>query len=89
MLFSNLSFTNEKDLLEEFKHSNNKRIWFDYFLLANHANVGELNVIEKPKGCNFNFGNTGVYFSKNITHDNIYRLRNINFITKKRIGNFQ
>ncbi|NVJ52873.1 MAG: hypothetical protein HWD90_04200 [Campylobacteraceae bacterium] len=53
MVFSNLYFENEIELCKEFVHADNKRIWFDCFLLANDANLGEIKITEDrhhPKG---------------------------------------
>ncbi len=89
MLFSNLSFHDESILLE--KYYSNKKLWFAYLHLANHANVGSLNIKgygNQFYGWIFSFAG-GMYFSKTI-HDEkvIFKLHNENTIMKKRIGNF-
>ena len=94
MVFSNLSFDHEEKLYTEFPHAHNKRIWFYYLLLANHANVGELRIRgdrNSPTGWSFRFGNSGVYFRRqtNYENENIYEVSNSNLATKKRVGNFQ
>ncbi len=92
MVFSNLSFDYEENLYKEFPHAHNKRIWFYYLLLANHANVGELRIKgtrEEPTGWSFRFGNSGVYFRKKTDDNSIYEIGNPNLAIKKRIGNFQ
>jgi hypothetical protein len=93
MVFSNLSFDQEEDLFKEFPHAHNKRIWFYYLLLANHANVGELRIRgdrKDPTGWSFRFGNSGVYFRRTTNNEkSIYEVSDANLATKIRIGNFQ
>lgn len=89
MIFSNLSFCNEKAIFREFPVGYNERIWFNYLLLANKLNVGEINIYgnrDINRGWSFNFGNTGVYFKK---VDDFYKLVNENVILKNIIGNMQ
>lgn len=86
MFFSNLSFFEEYKQLD--KYYFNKKLWYAYIHLANHANVGVLNVTKD--GWVFKFGTGGLYFSKKAMDSEIlYRLHNERNILKKRVGNFQ
>ncbi len=93
LLFSNLSFEQELQLVNSFGHEfeNDKFEWIGMIHLANHANVGSLNVKgtrDSFRGWGMEFAG-GVYFSCGIWHGrSTYSKSNENIINKVRIGNF-
>lgn len=93
LLFSNLSFRNEAEILElNSDHVDEKHMkWIGMLNVANHANVGTLNITgtnEKVIGWSMRFAG-GVYFSYRKNKNEVtYRLSNPNTINKVRIGNF-
>ncbi|TKK20885.1 hypothetical protein EcCFBP13530_10215 [Enterobacter cancerogenus] len=93
LLFSNLSFSNERETLEIYSdHFDGKVMkWMGMLNVANHAKVGVLKVIGKKdrvKGWTISFAG-GNYFNCSINNnESIYKLSNANTINKVRIGNF-
>jgi len=93
LLFSNLSFSDEVNILKlNSSHADEKYMkWVGMLNVANHAKVGLLNIIgerERAKGWSMNFAG-GVYFSCRIDkHEKSYKLSNANTISKIRVGNF-
>lgn len=90
LLFTNMSFEAERNLLRGIEHhalSNDKAKWAALLELANHANVGNLEIYgsrEAWKGWRIAFA-TGKYFSRYLKE---YRLSDANLFAKVRIGNF-
>lgn len=90
LLFSNLSFDDEQRQLRGITDSpvaNDRAKWNAFLELANHANVGSLQMSGpriKNDGWKITFA-TGVYFSR---YRQSLRLRNRHLIEKVRIGNF-
>lgn len=93
LLFSNLSFSDERKLLELHSyHSDEKSMkWTGMLNVANHAKVGVLKIIgkkERVRGWSISFAG-GTYFSCHIDKNEIsYNLSNTNTINKIRVGNF-
>lgn len=90
LLFSNLSFDDEQRQLRGITDSpvaNDRAKWNALLELANHANVGSLQMSgsrDRNHGWKITFA-AGVYFSK---YRDSLRLRNRHLIEKVRIGNF-
>lgn len=90
LLFTNLSFEAERARLrgvEPQALSNDKAKWAALLELANHGNVGNLEIYgsrEAWKGWRIAFA-TGKYFSRYLKD---YRLSDANLFAKVRIGNF-
>lgn len=90
LLFTNISFEAERNMLrglEPYALSNDKAKWAALLELANHANVGNLEIYgsrEAWKGWRIAFA-TGKYFSRYLKE---YRLSDANLFAKVRIGNF-
>lgn len=90
LVFSNISFDNERARLKGIDHSalsNDRAKWNALLELANHANVGELQIYgtrEKMLGWRIAFA-TGVYFRR--TRDG-YSISDRNLFDKVRVGNF-
>ncbi|EDW2262317.1 hypothetical protein [Salmonella enterica] len=93
LLFSNLSFSDEKNLLELCsRHDDEKGMkWMGMLNVANHAKVGILRITgnkERIRGWSMSFAG-GAYFSCHINGNEIdYKLSNANTINKIRVGNF-
>lgn len=93
LIFSNLSFQEELQLVKNFgfEFENDKFEWRGMLHLANHANVGCLNVKgsrDQYHGWEIQFVG-GTYFSCGIFKgDATYKKSNENVINKVRIGNF-
>lgn len=93
LLFSNLSFEDELQLVKSygFEFENDKFEWRGMLHLANHANVGCLNIEgtrDDNRGWKIRFVG-GVYFSSRIYQGRSqYNKSNENVINKLRIGNF-
>lgn len=93
LIFSNLSFREELQLVKNFgfEFENDKFEWNGMLHLANHANVGCLNVKgnkDRYQGWEVKFVG-GTYFSCGIFKgDATYKKSNENVINKVRIGNF-
>lgn len=91
LLFSNLSFQNELNLLNDFYGQNDRLEWNAMLGVANHARVGRI-VIDGDKnkfmGWSIKFAG-GTYFSCRIKDSrHHFRKSNENLINKLRIGNF-
>lgn len=90
LLFTNMSFESERNMLrgiEPHALSNDKAKWAALLELANHGNVGNLEIYgsrEAWKGWRIAFA-TGKYFSRYLKE---YRLSDANLFAKVRIGNF-
>jgi hypothetical protein len=90
LLFSNISFDGERGLLKGIDHSafsNDQAKWNALLELANHANVGALEIYgtrEHYYGWRIAFA-TGTYFRR---RRNEYTLSDRNLFEKVRIGNF-
>lgn len=93
LLFSNLSFADECSLLEHLgqKYENDHATWHALLQLANHANVGNLEIKGSRdvwKGWKMAFSG-GTYFSRSMRDGKrMYRESNRNMIDKVRVGNF-
>ena len=93
LLFSNLSFADERSLLEHLgqKYENDHVTWHALLQLANHANVGNLEIKgsrDAWKGWKMAFSG-GTYFSRSMRDgERLYRESNRNMIDKVRVGNF-
>lgn len=93
LLFSNLSFTDERRILDLYSdHKDGKDMkWTGMLNVANHAKVGVLKVIgkkDRAKGWSMSFAG-GNYFNCHLNKDgNTYKLSNPNTINKVRVGNF-
>lgn len=93
LIFSNLSFEDELQLVKSFgfEFENDKFEWRGMLHLANHANVGCLNVKgarDQYRGWEMRFVG-GIYFSCSIFREcATYSKSNVNVINKVRIGNF-
>jgi len=87
LMFSNLSFQDEANLLFDTLDSHYKKTWKAYLSIANHANVGELLVRTKEgQLCYWGMEYNGSkYYSMN--NNGEYIKGNPNVINKKRIGN--
>ncbi|WP_250460290.1 hypothetical protein [Microbulbifer litoralis] len=87
LLFSNLSFADEREYLFGTYDRHTRTLWRAYLSLANHANVGELQIRRYPNGrfAWFLAFNGDYYFSKH--YDERLILGNANVVNKKRIGN--
>jgi|GEM_PF-866403 len=87
LLFSNLSFLDEKEAIFNTYDSYYRSLWRSYLSIANHANVGELQ-IQSCSNENWGWGMEycgAKYFSKR--SDGSLVLGNENVINKIRIGN--
>ena len=90
LLFTNMSFEAERGMLrgvEPQALSNDKAKWAAFLELANHGNVGNLEIYgtrEAWKGWRIAFA-TGKYFSRYLKE---YCLSDANLFAKVRIGNF-
>jgi hypothetical protein len=90
LLFTNMSFEAERAMLrgvEPQALSNDQAKWAALLELANHGNVGNLEIYgsrEAWKGWRIAFA-TGKYFSRYLKE---YRLSDANLFAKVRIGNF-
>ncbi len=96
-LFSNLSFQNEEGLLITYgghQSENDKAEWRAMRLLANHANVGILNMRgsrDDWRGWSFSFAAGSQYFthwSSSKERKSGFVLHDKNLIEKRRVGNF-
>lgn len=93
LLFSNLSFVGELRLLDRLgqKLENDWALWRGLLQLANHANVGTLEIKgarDAWTGWKMAFSG-GTYFSRRHRHaQRTYRLSDRRMIEKVRIGNF-
>lgn len=93
LLFSNLSFEQEMALVKNYGHAfENDRIeWNGMVHVANHANVGTLQILgtrDAPKGWAINFAG-GMYFQARTSMGNTqFSLSDDNLINKVRVGNF-
>ncbi|POP46830.1 hypothetical protein CHU32_07910 [Superficieibacter electus] len=93
LLFSNLSFSNEREVLALYSdHSDDKSMkWAGMLNVANHAKVGVLKITgkrEKVKGWSISFAG-GLYFSCHLDKDgNRYKRVNENMVNKVRVGSF-
>lgn len=96
LLFSNLSFQAEQDLLETFRGhhyaENDQAEWSAMLQLANHANVGTFRMLgerDSWRGWSIVFSVGAAYFtradSKGVSK---YTLGDRNLIEKVRVGNF-
>ncbi|WP_323844266.1 hypothetical protein [Microbulbifer magnicolonia] len=87
LLFSNLSFADEREYLFGSYDRHTGTLWRAYLSLANHANFGEIQVRRWPNGrlAWFLAFNGAYYFSKH--YDDRLVPGNTNVINKKRIGN--
>lgn len=90
MLMSNLSFKNERDVLENEPSKSKWKVWKTFLNLANNGNVGEIQYRHTPGNNHdtwaFTFGG-GQYFSRKI--DGTFKMGNPNMINKERIGNIK
>lgn len=93
LLFSNLSFSHEREILElHSDHTDGKSMkWLGILNVANHAKVGVLKITgkrEKIKGWSISFAG-GIYFRCQLDKDGKHFKRvNANMVNKVRIGNF-
>lgn len=94
LLFSNLSFGDEFNLIKEFDRNlvNEKSAWRGMVHLANHAGVGLLSITGSKHLCRnwyIKFA-SGTYFSGGFdnTGNRSYRMSDENLVTKQRVGNF-
>lgn len=93
LLFSNLSFEQELALVKSYGHNleNDQIEWHGMIHLANHANVGILQVSgskDVPKGWVVKFAG-GIYFYRRHYNGKLqYYKSNENVINKVRVGNF-
>lgn len=93
LLFSNLSFSDELNLVKNFGfgRDNDQAEWNGVLHLANHARVGELKISgkrDKVMGWDIKFAG-GSYFNCRLKESGVeHRLLNKNTIEKIRIGNF-
>ncbi len=86
LIFSNLSFTSERDYLFDTLDSHYKKLWSAVFGVANHANVGEFIFDGSPQDFfkwRMNFS-TATYFTGYQNGD--IKMGNSNLIEKVRIG---
>ncbi len=95
MLFSNLSFDAELKLLRNFgsQRENDVALWRGLLQLANHANVGTLDIRGTAadwRGWVMRFSTGGTYFSRR--HSRLaspaYKKSNGHLVEKVRVGNF-
>jgi hypothetical protein len=93
LFFSNLAFEEERGLLKDFgtQHDNDRMTWHALLQLANHANVGALEILGNRhawNGWKMAFSG-GSYFRRSTRNRRAaYALSNANMINKVRIGNF-
>lgn len=93
LIFSNLSFPDELNIANCFgtEYENDKIQWRGMLHLANHANIGCLNIRgsrDQHYGWEMRFGG-GVYFCCYVSKQGItYKKSNENVINKIRVGNF-
>jgi len=93
VLFSSMSFQKERLLLRSFGHTveNDVAAWQALRQLANHANVGTLEITGDAaawKGWLISFAG-GRYFSRRSGDDGpVFRLSNARMVLKNRIGSF-
>jgi hypothetical protein len=93
LFFSNLCFDEERELLEGvgMQPENDRVTWRALLQLANHANVGSLEILgnrEAWRGWAMAFS-SGRYFRRSMRDGQaVYHLSNANMINKVRIGNF-
>lgn len=96
LLFSNLSFESERSLLKNFGRltENDWVLWRGLLQLANHANVGTLDIkgtASAWQGWIMRFSTGGTYFLRrhgNRLGEPVYRESNRDLVEKVRIGNF-
>lgn len=95
MLFSNLSFEAERLLLRNFgsQRENDLVLWRGLLQLANHANVGTLDIRGTAtdwRGWAMRFSTGGTYFSRRHSRSvlPVYRKSNGHLVDKVRVGNF-
>jgi hypothetical protein len=90
LLFSNMSFDDELEMLRGIEHSvlsNDRAKWAALLELANHANVGNVEMYgtrDRRDGWRIAFA-TGIYFRRRGSE---FSLSNPNLFEKVRIGNF-
>lgn len=91
LIFSNLSFKDEKERLYNTLDKHYQKVWPSYLSIASHANVGELQ-IERYKNkltrWQMDFGG-GIYFTfqeQTSFRDRMYRLGVKSVIGKRRLG---
>jgi len=93
LLFSNISFSDERDVLELYSdYTDEKKMkWMGMLNVANHAKVGVLKIIGKRnrvRGWSISFAG-GTYFNCHVNGEKVsYELSNVNTINKVRVGNF-
>jgi hypothetical protein len=92
LLFSNMSFGAERKLLNRTGETfeNDGALWSGLLQLANHANVGTLEIRGKrdaPSGWKMAFSG-GTYFGRRASDEPQYRLSDVHTINKNRIGSF-
>ncbi len=93
LFFSNLCFDEERELLEGvgMQPENDRVTWRALLQLANHANVGSLEILgnrEAWRGWAMAFS-SGRYFRRSMRDGQaVYHLSNANMINEVRIGNF-
>lgn len=86
LMFSNLSFQEERDLVFGSVDSHYKAVWSSYLSIANHANIGELLIKTQNNKVTYwlmNY-NGGRYFTMQANRG--FTKGNQNVINKKRIG---
>lgn len=93
LVFSNLCFEEERELLEGLgMESENDRVtWRALLQLANHANVGSLEILGKReawRGWALAFSSGRYFWRSKRDGQVVYYLSNANMINKVRIGNF-
>lgn len=93
VLFSSMSFEPERALLRDFGdyHDDDKAVWKALQQLANHAQVGTLNIkgsASKYLGWAINFSGGTYYTAKQAPTGWTYSLSDANLISKARVGNF-
>jgi hypothetical protein len=85
LMFSNLSFTKERNIIFASLDSHFRKVWESYLSIANHANVGEVLITTRDNKISWRMMYSGsVYFSMNPAYG--FRKGNENLINKKRIG---
>jgi len=86
LMFSNLSFQEERDLVFGSVDSHYKAVWNSYLSIANHANIGELLIKTQNNKVTYwlmNY-NGGIYFTMQANRRFTKGKQNV--INKKRIG---
>lgn len=93
LLFSNMSFEDERGLLDHLgkPFENDWALWRGLLQLANHANVGTLDIrghANAWKGWKMAFSGGTYFYRRHYQEKREYRLSDSNLVEKVRIGNF-